>query len=287
MEKPDTYKEEGCCFTHTVGLPFHKGQGKILPLTPYQAEFSELVIRNHDGKKANKYHVNKGRQMGFTEIVLRLIQYMCLHKYANANVGIIAATNGNLAKKDLRRFQALFKYVPFLIDIGLKNNKMELVTGTVIEAFPASEEAMTGDTFYACIFLDEAAKWKNTDDTPIFNSIVPIVIANRADLLLVSTPKGPIKSFYKIHKNPGDYIKLRYDIWESEGNLYSTEEIKAMLAQSSLDVNQEYLTKFTFGTDAVIGEITDEDRDAEVVEWDVGEDDNYVEENLWVPEISA
>ena len=276
-----------CCFTHRIGLPFHKGQGKILPLTPYQVEFAMLIIANHDGLKAHKYHINKGRQMGFTEIALRLIQYMCLHKYANSNVGIIAATNGNLAKKDLRRFQALFKHVPVLIEEGLKNNQMVLVTGTVVEAFPASEEAMTGDTFYSCIFLDEAAKWKNTDDTPIFNSIVPIVIANRADLLLVSTPKGPIKSFYKIHKNPGDYIKLRYDIWEAKGNLYSEEEINIMLAQSSLDVNQEYLTKFTFGTDAVIGEVTDEDRDEEVLEWNVEEDDNYVEEDLWVPEISA
>ena len=276
-----------CCFTHRVGLPFHKGQGKILPLTPYQTEFSELVIRNHDGLTEHMYHVNKGRQMGFTEIVLRLIQYMCLHRYANANVGIIAATNGNLAKKDLRRFQALFKHVPVLIAEGLKNNKIELVTGTVVEAFPASEEAITGDTFYACIFLDEAAKWKNTDDTPIFNSIVPIVIANRSDLLLVSTPKGPIKTFYKIHKKPDDYIMIKYDIWESKDNLYSEDEIKRMLKQSSLDVNQEYLCKFTFGTDAVIGEVTDEDRDEEVLEWDVGEDDNYVEENLWAPEISA
>ena len=276
-----------CCFTHRVGLPFHRGQKKILPLTPYQVEFARLIIKNNDGLQEHLYHINKGRQMGFTEIALRVIQYMCLDKYANSNVGIIAATNGNLAKKDLRRFQALFKHVPVLIEEGIKNNQMLLVTGTVVEAFPASEEAMTGDTFYACVLLDEAAKWKNTDDTPIFNSIVPIVIANRADLLLISTPKGPIKTFYKIHKNPEEYIKVQYDIWESEGNLYSTEEIKRMLKRSSLDVNQEYLCKFTFGTNAVIGEITDEDRDEEVLEWDVGEDDNYVEEDLWAPEISA
>lgn len=281
IKKPIEYVNEGCCLTHTVGLPKHPATKNPMPLTPYQVEFAETILTNHRTtpiEDPNKYHVNKGRQMGFTEIVIRTIQYSSLHKYAGSNVGIIAATNGNLAKKDLRRFQRLFKNVPELITEKIRNNKMLLATGTVVEAFPASEEAITGDTDYKCIFLDEAAKWKNLDDRPIFNSIMPIVNTNASDLFLVSTPKGPIKTFYDIHKKPQDFQKLVYDLWCAKGNLYSKKKIEYMLAHATEDANQEYLCKFSFGKDAVLGEITDKDRSEEVVEWDLDEDDGYVEE---------
>ena len=229
-ERMPNYRENGCCFTHTVGLPRIPKTGEELPLTEYQIEFAEIVINNRRNyHEARKYHLNKGRQMGFTEIVLRVIQYLCLHEYAGYKVGIIAATNGDLAKKDLRRFERLFRYVQPLVKQWRTNNKMILNTGTEIEAFRASEEAITGDTFYKGIFMDEAAKWKNRDDKPLFNSIMPIINLNGADLYLVSTPKGPVKTFYEIHKKPRDFIKLVYDIWRTEGNLYTHDGILLVL----------------------------------------------------------
>ena len=238
------YQRKGCCFTHVVGLPTHPATKQPMALTPYQIEFAEIILNARKGDtfpKPHKYHVNKGRQMGFTEIVLRVIQFNSMHEYANSNVGIMAATNGSLAKKDLRRFQRLFKHVKLLVTEWLKNNKMELATGTVVEAFPASEEAMTGDTDYRGIFLDEAAKWRGQDDKPIFNSIMPIVNTNAADLFLVSTPKGPVKTFYELHKDPKDFIKMKFDLWRAEGNLYSREQIQFMLDNATEDPNQEYL----------------------------------------------
>ena len=200
IEKQDTYQDEFCCFTHTVGLPHHPATKLPMPLTPFQVDFYEK-IRDSKKKKpgqtdtdalrdAHKFHLNKGRQMGFTEIVLRIIQYYCFNDYAGSKVGIIAATNGSLAKKDLRRFARLFKSIPGTVEQWVKANTFKMTNGTTIEAFPASEEAMTGDTDYKCIFMDEAAKWKLIDDQPIFNSIIPIVNTNGADLFLVSTPKG-------------------------------------------------------------------------------------------------
>jgi len=296
LEKPDTYQDEGCCLTHTVGLPRHPATDEEMTLTPFQVDFVIKIIKataaptlkqykkkfkealNEYKRLAHKFHINKGRQMGFTEIVLRLIQFFCFSRYAGRNVGIIAATTGKLAKKDLRRFARLFRNIPSTVKTWVKGTTMELVNHTIIEAFSASEEALTGDTKYACIFMDESAKWTLVDDTPVFNSVLPIVRTNGSDFFLVSTPKGPVKMFYEIHKNPEDFIKFEYFIEETIGNLYTQEQVDNMLSTSKEDPDQEYHGKFKAGRDSIFGEVTDEDRGTNWTEWNVDEeDDSYVE----------
>ena len=214
---PD-YTKKGCCLTHTIGLPRHPATQLEMPLTPYQVDFVKRVIKEvtnpgHIPKEDwdrlhHAFHLNKGRQMGFTEIVLRLIQYFCFNRYAGRNVGIMAATNGELAKKNLRRFYRLFANIKSMLKGPLKGRIVEIINNTIVEAFPGSEEAVTGDTNYAGFFLDESAKWKLVDDTPVFNSVLPIIRMNGADLYLVSTPKGPIKMFYKITKDPQEFVMM-------------------------------------------------------------------------------
>ncbi len=290
------YHEDFCCLTHVVGLPRHPATKLEMPLTGYQIEFFEAVIKavTNPGNMTQEewdrlehlFHLLKGRQMGFTEIVLRVIQFFCFSRYAGQNIAIMAATNGELANKDQRRFQRLFLKIPEIVKQPIKNRKMILynleTTDTIIEAFPASEEALTGDTNYACVFMDEAAKWKLVNDTPVFNSVMPIVRSNGADLFLVSTPKGPLKMFYKIYKNPEDFVMLVYDIWRAEGTIYTTAQIEKMLKTTKEDPNQEYLCKFTIGEDSILGAVTDDDR-GNFSEWgqvdiDADEDDGYVEE---------
>ena len=291
-EKPGTYHEDHCCLTHVVGLPRHPATKEEMPLTPYQVDFVNSVIEatTNPGdvseiewlRLAHMFHVLKGRQMGFTEIVLRLIQFFCFNRYAGKNIGIIAATNGNLAAKDLRRFYRLFNNIKYTIKTPLKGRKLVLWDDTTIEAFPASEEALTGDTDYACIFMDESAKWKLVDDTPVFNSVLPIVRSNGADFFLVSTPKGPIKMFYKIWKDPQEFVMLEYDIWRAEGNLYTKPQIENMIASSKEDPNQEYLCQFTIGQDSIFGTITENNMEEGLYEWNIGdddEDDGYVEDD--------
>ncbi|GAG07747.1 unnamed protein product [marine sediment metagenome] len=216
--------------------------------------------------------------MGFTEIVLRIILHLSFSRYAGANVGIIAATNGSLAKKDLRRLARLYKSIPTVVEQWIKSNTIRIVNGTVIEAFAASEEALTGDTKYKCIFMDEAAKWKLVDDTPVFNSILPIVRTNGADFFLVSTPKGPVKMFYKIEQDPQDFVMFEYTIWETEGNLYTKEEIEKMISSSKEDPEQEYLCKYKAGQDSIFGTVSMDDQQGKI-EWTVEADDIEEEEN--------
>lgn len=296
LEKPDVYHDEFCCLTHVVGLPRHGATGDPMPLTPYQVDFFRVVLRavKHTPKKfkrkyngavktlkqkmPNLFHLNKGRQMGFTELILRILQYFSFSRYAGRNVAIMAATNGMLAKKNLRRLARLYINIPKTIQHWISGNVFRLVNGTAFEAFKASEEALTGDTNYAAVFMDEAAKWSLVDDTPVFNSVMPIVRTNASDLFLVSTPKGPVKTFYKIHKNPGKFIKVRYDIWHASDNLYTKPQIEEMLNTTAEDPNQEYLTKFTISEDSIFGEFDEMAKRKGLKEWQIlDEDDSYVE----------
>jgi len=289
IKDPDYKHTARCCTTHIIGLPRHAATNEEMPLTPFQVDLAIKVI---DGRlkfgdaiaqmrRPLLMHLLKARQMGFTEIVLRLIIHLSFSRYAGSNIGIIAATNGSLAKKDLRRLARLLKSIPNVVEQWIKNSTIRLVNGTVVEAFPASEEALTGDTKYKCIFMDEAAKWRIVDDTPVFNSILPIVRTNGADLFLVSTPKGPVKMFYEIHENPQDFVMFEYDIWHTEGNLNTKEEIEVLLASSKEDPEQEYLCKYKTGKDSIFGSVSAEDMEGKS-EWltednDVEKEEDYDE----------
>ena len=293
VKNPDYTHTAQCCITHIVGLPRHPATNEEMPLTPYQIELVGEILKNkydiiHNKKIAENllkellhkyffYHLNKGRQMGFTEIMLRLIQFLCFSLYAGSNIGIMAATNGNLARKDLRRFARLFLNIKPVVSQWIKSGVMKLVNGTVIEAFAASEEAITGDTKYKCILMDEAAKWRTVDDTPVFNSVEPIIRASGGDLFLVSTPKGPIKMFFKITKTKNEYIRLQYDIWHASGNLYTKQQIEQMLASATGDPNQEYLCIFSIGENSIFGIVVKEDMQGKTEWLDEDEDDNFVE----------
>jgi len=106
---------------------------------------------------------------------------------------------------------------------------------------------------------------------------MPIVKSNGSDFFLVSTPKKPQKTFYHIHKEPGDFIKLKYDIWRAEGNLYTKSQIKEFLASKEFDPNQEYLCQFTIGKDSILGVVTDKDREKGFKGFEVDDDDSFVE----------
>ena len=277
--RSNDYHEKCCCFTHVIGLPRHPNTMEPMPLTPFQVEIALKIIKDtsHWNKRkypdkeewqrlAHKYHINKGRQMGMTELILRLILYFSFTRYAGKHVGMIALTSGDLAKENLERLWELFRNIP---EIALKApaaGEIKLQNNTTIKIFNSSEEGLTGHTKYACIFLDESAKWRLLSDDALMNSIQPIVASNGSDLFMVSTPKGPVKSFYKIFKDPKDFTKLEYDIWHTKGNMYTQKEIEEKLASSIIDPNQEYLCKFTISENSVFGLLAEQNQ-GDFTEW--------------------
>jgi len=215
-------EEPGCCLSHLVGLPKHPETLQPMPFVPYQLRFKRIV----DKTRHNKIHANKARQMGFSEIVIRIFQERGFKKYKHKSIKYVVGTREKTTRKVMRRFKELYRRIPDVLENNSDGLYLELKDGTNFEGLPANPEAVTGDTKIAAVAMDEAPKWNLVDDQPVMNAYKPIIDTNKADLFLFGTPKGRRGFFYNIHKEDNDFLKLTYDIWETENYLYSTKQSK-------------------------------------------------------------
>lgn len=244
-----------CCISHLAGMPEHPNTLQQMKFTPYQLEFIDII----DTSDNNKFHVNKPRQSGFSEIVLRIFQDRGFKKYSTKSCKYVVGTREKTTKKMIRRLKQLYKRIPDVVENNSDSLYLELKDGTSFEGLPANPEAIIGDTKIAAIAMDESAKWNRIDDQEVLDAYIPIVRTNHSDLFMFSTPKGPRGFFHDIEMNDTDYEKFKYDIWATEGNLYSNQDILKMLADPTMDTAQEYLNAYTAGRNSVFGEIDDED----------------------------
>ncbi len=243
-------------FNDLIGLPKHPQTFKEHTLTSIQVK---LFKENVPYKGQVKLHLNKARQCGWTELILRILAFHCFHKYAGGKIIIIPGTREKTTKEIYGRFEALFKNIPeYVLERGALY--MKLYNGTEVYGMPANPEAITGWTKLKAIFMDEAAKWNLVDDLPVINAILPIVRTNRSDLFMISTPKGPRGFFYQIDVDDNDFTKLVIDIHEGGEELYTLEERNEMINSTQEDPDQEYMNKYTTGRDSIWGEVTEEHR---------------------------
>ena len=236
-----------CCITDIAGRPQHPATLQEMPFLPYQKRFKYTI----DNTKHYKFHANKARQMGFSEIVLRIFQERGFKKYTKKSCKYVAGTREKTTKKMMTRFKDLYRRIPDVLENNGDSLYLELKDGTNFEGLPANPEAVTGDTKIAAVAMDEAAKWNLIDDSPVLNAYMPIVNTNKSDCFIFSTPKGRRGFFYDIENSENDFMKFKYNIWETENYLYSTQEIKKMLADKTMDVNQEYLNQYTTGMGSI------------------------------------
>jgi len=252
------YLDDFLSFNAKIGLPKHPHNGNSSSLIPYQMEIFNLL----DEKKQNKFHITKSRQIGVTELILRMLAFHCFHKYKGGKILIIAGTREKTAAKIMNRFKDLFKKIPETVYDSKHVLRIRLTNGTEIEALPSNSDAVRGDTKIRAVFVDEAAHFDLKDDSVVLNAIHPIVFSNRSDLYLVSTPRGPRGFFYKIWEDGKDYCKLEYDYSYAVGYIYSKDEAEEELKRTDVDVDQEYRCKFTSERNSVFGSdftITDND----------------------------
>ncbi len=248
-------REGTCCLTHLVGLPKHPYTLQPMPFIPYQIRFKKTI----DSTKRHKFHINKARQMGFSEIILRIFQERGFKRWQKKQNIYVTGIREKLAKKMMARFKELYRRIPDVVENNGDNLYLELKDGTKFEGLPANPEAITGDTKIGGIAMDEAPKWNLVDDTPVMNAYMPIVNTNRSDLFLFGTPKGPKGFFHSIEMKENDFLKFKYNIWETENYLYSTEKIESMLKDTTLDVEQEFLNQYTTGKDSIFGTVLDDE----------------------------
>lgn len=253
-------QEQNCCLEHLVGLPLHPSTLQPTPLAPYQMEFFHTITNSPH----HEFHVNKSRQIGFTELMIRIFQYYGFNKYARKLNIIVAGTREKTTKKIFDRFSSLYDKFGHLISRREGALNFRLIDGTEFLGLPASAEAITGLTKVGGIFVDEAAKFNLVDDQPVMNAIKPIVEINRSDLFLVSTPKGRRGFFYNIDMEENSFLKLKYNIWHGVPWIYSKEEAERMLKDPTVDAEQEYLNQYTTSRSSIFGsEFPEEDVELE------------------------
>lgn len=236
-------------FNQAIGNPKHPKTLKEMELTDYQLELFNITASRQHPKRI----INKGRQMGFTEIFQRINAYGGFHWYRGKKIINIAGTREKTAKEIQQRVRALFNSIENQIADNGTDLWFKLKNGTEYQALPSNPQAIRGLTKVGKVGVDEAAHFDLVDDSPIFDAITPLVMTNHADLDIYSTPNGLRGSFYNIWIGNNDYRKLQYTIWRAEGSLYSREEILAMLADTTIDTAQEYLCQFTTARSSIFG----------------------------------
>ena len=62
-------------------------------------------------------------------------------------------------------------------------------------------------------------------------------------------------------------MKIKYNIWETEGNLYTKEEIESMLKSTTDDPKQEYFKEYVVKRDSIFDPLDDKNLDDKLEEW--------------------
>lgn len=277
---PSAIENEYVKFNIQIGNPKHPATLEPMPMMQWQVRFfDEMVIarEKRKGLAPLKVHENKSRQIGATDNGQRFFAFhgsgefeqRSRHWYIGKKIINIAGTREKTAKKIQTRLRALFNNIENTIADNGTDLWFKLKNGTEYEAMPSNSEAIRGDTKIGAIAVDEAAHFKLVDDSEVIDAIIPIVDTNLADLFLRSTPNGRRGFFYNIDVTENDFIKLKFPIWVAEQiagiGLYTHEQIDLALARKDIDVEQEYLNKYTttrssyYGDEFTQGEHEEED----------------------------
>ena len=246
--------KNNCCFSHIVGLPKHPATNEQMKFMPHQLDLTKQSMVD----RQVKFHINKSRQIGLTEIVLRIVQYHCFHKYKGGKILIIAGTREKTTKTVMNRLKMLFNEIRPTVKDDRHDLNILLKNGTEIEGKPSNSEAIRGETKIRAIVVDEAAHFALVDDSVVLDAIEPILHTNRSDVFLVSTPKGQRGFFYEIANGQNDYKKIQYDYTCAVGWIYTNKEMDEELKRTDIDTDQEYRCQFTSARSSIFGVIKDE-----------------------------
>lgn len=242
-------------FNETIGLPLHASSKLPRAITQAQMKVFEAV----DPSKRSWIILNKARQCGFTELVLRTLVYYSFSKYRGKKIGICAGTRIETGLEIFNRLKDLFRNIN---DVVLEDSAetLRLKNGTSFHVIPASKHAVNGLTGFAAFLLDEANRFNLDDDSVIINNFLPLARTNMSDVFMISNPYMPAGFFYHILQAPSpSWTKLTIDIHEAAVGLYTKEHVQEMIEKSDEDPASSYLCQFVGGRDSIFGDLDDED----------------------------
>jgi hypothetical protein len=248
-------------FNRLIGLPRHPATAQPMELMPYQKEFAKEIRLDRD----QWFIINKARQQGVSELMLRVLAFHAFHKYKGFRIMIVAGNTQKHANRLMRRLKELFTKIPTELETE-KEEYLKLRNGTEYYAFPSNPASYRGIEKVKAIFLDEAAHYDFVDDHIVYNALEPITLAGKPDLFMVSTPNGRRGFFYALYvdavagKNNFRHIEWNYE--KALGWLYTEEDIEKKRNDPTIHFDQEYNCKFTSTVNSIFGELK-EDPDLE------------------------
>lgn len=197
-----------CCFNHIVGLPINQKTGLQNPLFDYEKLLYDTLMHDSKDDKTQNFKdkhlwVKKATGLGVTELMLRMITWLCTKDahFVNSQICIVTGPNQDIAIKLIKRLKGIFE--PKLgITFQNKETLLEL-NGCNIEAYPSNHidsfRALDSPKF---ILLDEADMFRKGEQEDVRQVSERYTGKSNPYIVMVSTPNQPGGLFEKIEKEP-------------------------------------------------------------------------------------
>lgn len=239
-----------CCFNHIVGLPINEKTNQPQPLFDYEKiilnEIFKLDLENGKEDPKNRHvWVKKATGLGITELILRLMLWLCVrdNRYQNGQMCIITGPEVKIALGLILRMKRILEQA----NITISNNETVIeLNGVTIKAFPsnniASYRGLTSPKF---IFLDEGDFFRESNIQDVRDTTERYIAKSKPYIVIVSTPNKPDLLFQQIEEEPDDkcmYRRLFFNYQWGLNKMFTQDEID--LQRMSPGFDREYDLKY-------------------------------------------
>jgi hypothetical protein len=237
-----------CCFNHRIGLPRKGGQER--PLYDYQELICDSLFNSDsqnplkDPKKHKHVWIKKATGLGITELMLRLMAWLCLRDdtYKGTQMCIVTGPGIEPAISLINRIKGLFKGK---VNFDTKETVI-MLNGVRIVAFPSHNlNTMRGLDNVSFILFDEADFFAKSEQVDARHIAERYIIKSNPFIVFVSTPNAPGGLFDTIEREPEStctFKRIKLDYTHGLGKIYSYEEIDKGRSSSSFE--REYNLKY-------------------------------------------
>ena len=236
---------QNCCFNHIRGCP--QKSNRPLPLFDYQKLIFDTLMTVDRTFKDKHLFCLKSTGLGVTEMMLRMIAWLCTKNdhFCNSQICIVTGPNQDLAIKLIKRLKGIFE--PKLGIIFQDKETVLNLNGCTIEAFPSNHldsfRSLTNPSF---LLLDELDFIRKSEQEDVRHVSERYIGKSDPYNVLVSTPNAPGSLMENISKEPEQtciYKRLFLDYHYGLNKIYTTEEIEK--AKKSPSFEREYCLKFS------------------------------------------
>ena len=219
-----------------------------MPLFDYQKEVVDALMAL-DGRITDKHvWVKKSRGLGISELVLRLMAWLCLKDTScrGAQMAIITGPRLELAIDMINRIKGLF-----LDKLGVTfdtDKTVIMLNGCTVKGYPSNANTSRGQPDMRFIFLDEADFFSPSEQKQAREAAEGYIGKSDPYIILVSTPALPGGLYEKIERESEEsciYKRIFLPYTVGLGKIYSAEDIEK--AKASPSFPSEYGLQYGVG----------------------------------------